>query len=174
MTEWSVQRLDPAELRAHGAEFRDIYLQVYQEPPYHESESDADDFIGHLDDQIDQPGFAFIAALSAAGEFIGFAYGLPFSAEQWWRNAGDEPDLTRGQAKFAVFELVVVAQWRRHGIATALITALLESRQEPFATLCANPTAPARAMYDAWGWRKVATTSPPKIGPLDVLVKALT
>jgi hypothetical protein len=35
-------------------------------------------------------------------------YSLPFPAEQWWRNADDEAGLTRGRAKFAVFDLVVL------------------------------------------------------------------
>jgi ribosomal protein S18 acetylase RimI-like enzyme len=173
MSEWYVQQLHPALLRQHVCGLREIYFQVYREPPYYETESDADDFAGYIDGQAARPGFSLVTALSGNGETVAFAYGLPFAADQWWSNAGEEPELTYGHPKFAVFELAVLSNWRRRGIATLLMATLLKPRTEPFATLCANPAAPARAMYDMWGWRKVATTNPPKIGPMDVLVKRL-
>ena len=67
-------------------------------------------------------------------------------------------------------EFIVTRAERGKGIGTALMTALLADRPERYATLCANPAAPARRIYQRWGWRSVATVHPPTMGAMDVLL----
>jgi hypothetical protein len=70
-------------------------------------------------------------------------YGLPFPAEQWWRNGGGRAYARAGEVRRV--RTGRVAQWRRHSIATPLVTALRESRPEPFATLCGRRRDPPGA-----------------------------
>ncbi|MEH1130398.1 GNAT family N-acetyltransferase [Micromonospora sp. CPCC 206061] len=51
-------------------------------------------------------------------------------------------------------------QWRRRGIGHALLNELLAERPEKYAMLSSLPDTPARAVYERWGWRPVASTRP--------------
>jgi GNAT superfamily N-acetyltransferase len=170
-----LRRLGAEEIASRAAELTSLYVQVYSEPPYHESEDDADDFMSRLLDLSTTAGFAFIAAEVPTGHdrIIGFAYGIAFAPDRWWRSAGEEPELTKGAAKFAVMEFVVRPTWRGKGVGRELMHELLSARTEPFATLFANPAAPARAIYGSWGWQQVAVAQPPRMPPMDVLVRPL-
>ena len=175
MIDCALRPIPADEVVARSSEFGALYAGVYAESPYNEPEEQADEFVSHLVDHSALPGFALVVAERRAdtNHLVGFAYGFTFSADRWWRGAGGEPELTRGSAKFAVMELVVAAQWRGKGMGRALMSSLLSGRIEPFATLCANPAAPARNIYRSWGWEQVAVSYPPNMGPMDVLVKRL-
>jgi GNAT superfamily N-acetyltransferase len=163
------------EIASRAAELTSLYAQIYREPPYHESEADADDFMSRLVDLSTTAGFDFVVAEVPTGtdRIIGFAYGFAFSPDRWWRSAGDEPELTKGSAKFAVMEFAVRPSWHGKGIGRELMCELLSARTEPFATLFANPAAPARAIYRSWGWEQVGVARPPRMPAMDVLVKPL-
>jgi hypothetical protein len=87
VTDWTVRRPDHTEVIARIAEFESIYAEVYREPPYEEDDEQAADFAQHLADHREQPGFSMVVAEIADGSLVGFAYGLAFPPERWWRHA---------------------------------------------------------------------------------------
>jgi GNAT superfamily N-acetyltransferase len=173
VTEWSVRRLDGKSTIDRTAEFKDVYSEVYREPPYEEGEEQAADFAFHLPEQCEQLGFSMVIAEATDRSLIGFAYGLTFASERWWRHASDEPEVTKGHPKFGIMEFVIRSPWRGRRIGTALMSLLLSDRDERYGTLCVNPRAAAAAIYSAWGWQPVGSTNPPHVGPMEVLVKPL-
>lgn len=173
VTEVRIRRLAADEVTGRMAELESVYAEVYAEPPYEEGPEMAADFSARLDKERRQPGFAMVLAESTDGSLVGFAYGLTFGPDQWWRFAGDEPPETRGRPKFAVMELAVRSAWRGRRIGSALMSTLLADRPEPYATLCANPLAKARAIYESWGWIQVAISNTRHFGPLAVLIHPL-
>ncbi|WP_051468749.1 GNAT family N-acetyltransferase [Actinomadura oligospora] len=140
-------------------EIATVYVPAYADPPYkpHPMFS-LEGFTERTTSQAKRDGFSLIAARSPDGDLAGFSFGLPFEAGRWWRDAsGSMPPAEVVQApKFAVIELVVASPHRGRGLAHRLINTLLEDRPEPYATLLANTDAPARRMYERWGWNKVA------------------
>jgi GNAT superfamily N-acetyltransferase len=169
MTNFAVSRLDHAEVTRRAPEFIDIYREVYAEPPYHEGDNHVAAYASRFAEESNGPGFTLVAA-EASRELVGYAYGLTLAPHEWWTDADHEPAQVHGRAKFAVMEFAVRKAHRGRGIGTALMTALLADRPEPFATLCANPAAPARRIYHRWGWRPVALARPPDIPTMDVLL----
>ena len=153
--------------------FVDLYQQVYAEPPYEETPDDAAAFGRRLTEEAQRPGFTLVAAIEDDG-VIGFAHGYTFGPDQWWKAADTTPSEVQSLPKFAIMELVVRKDHRGQGIASALMRALLIDRTEPYATLCTNPAAPARAIYQAWSWQQVAQTPQRPMFPgMDVLVLPL-
>ncbi|WP_329423580.1 GNAT family N-acetyltransferase [Streptosporangium sp. NBC_01495] len=58
--------------------------------------------------------------------------------------------------RFAVIELDVRKDYRRRGIGRQLLETLLAQQDvASYATLLADPDAPAHAMYRRWGWQVV-------------------
>ena len=169
----AVRHVGLGEVADRAAELEAVYAEVYREPPYEEGPEMAAEFVQRLADQRMQQGFSMAIADAADGSLVGFAYGLTFPPDRWWRHAGSEPDLTKNQSKFAIMEFAVRPRWRGKRIGSALMEAILADRKEPVATLCANPIAAANKIYRSWGWQFVATSHPPAIGPMDVLVKEL-
>lgn len=169
----AVRHVDLGEIADRAAELEALYGEVYQEPPYEEGPEMAAEFAQHLAEQRMQPGFSMAIAEAADGSLVGFAYGLTFPPDRWWRHAGIEPEFTKNQPKFAIMEFAVRPAWRGKRIGSALMAALLADRKEPIGTLCANPIATANKIYRSWGWQFVASSHPPAIGPMDVLVKKL-
>lgn len=170
----SVRHVDPGEVTRRAADLVALYAEVYREPPYEEGPEMAADFAQHLAHQREQPGFSMVVAEVADGSLVGFAYGLTFPPDRWWRHAGSEPESIKNRPKFAIMEFAVRPPWRGNRIGSALMAALLSDRAEPVGTLCANPAATANKIYQSWGWRHVATSHPPAIGPMEVLVKELS
>jgi GNAT superfamily N-acetyltransferase len=149
-----------------------LYREVYAAPPYFEGEEDAARYGERLNDETRQPGFA-VALADCGGDLIGFAYGFTFAPDKWWSTAGDPPAEVSGWPTFAVMEFVVASAFRRRGVGRELMTKLLADRPEPYATLCSNPAAAARAVYRAWGWHEVAKSHPPNVPHMDVLLLKL-
>ena len=63
--------------------FRDVYLRVYAEPPYHEDEAAADRFAGQLREHAALPGFSATTVTDDDGVLGGFAYGVAYD-DGWW------------------------------------------------------------------------------------------
>jgi GNAT superfamily N-acetyltransferase len=148
-------RHDAAEAARRVAEFRDLYAEAYDEPPYHYGPKDVEEFGARFERQLARPGFVLIAG-EIVGELAGLAYGFVMGPGVWWRNAKtDPPDEIKDQPKFAVIELLVRRAHRGHGYARQLLDTLLEGRSEPSATLLAKPGALAHEMYQRWGWDPV-------------------
>jgi ribosomal protein S18 acetylase RimI-like enzyme len=173
VTPVKIRHLGLAEVMNRHREFVDVYRDVYSEPPYEEGDEEAEIFAGQLRQHAHRPGFALVAAETSSDALCGFAYGLTFTANRWWRNAGEEPTQTRGAAKFAVIELAVLSHYRGQHIGSALMSTLLAGRPEPYATLCANPHSLARTIYRTWGWQQVGVTQPEHLPPMDVLILPL-
>jgi GNAT superfamily N-acetyltransferase len=169
MSELVVRHLDPAEVARRAAELVDLYRAVYAEPPYHEGDEYVAAYARRLSDESATPGFTLVAA-NLGPDLVGYAYGVPFAAGEWWPDADHEPTEVVGQPAFAVMEFAVRKDRRGRGIGAALMGALLADRPEPYATLCANPAAQAHQIYQHWGWRIVARARPPQMPPMDVLL----
>ena len=151
---------------------RTLYVEgswIYSSPPYREGAEHVAAFVARFRAETAAEGFALVAA-ERSGRMVGFAHGVSCGPDGWWRDADQEPEEIRGLATFAVLEFIVTRAERGKGIGTALMTALLADRPERYATLCANPAAPARRIYQRWGWRSVATVHPPTMGAMDVLL----
>jgi GNAT superfamily N-acetyltransferase len=172
---YTLARYDGSDLLARLGEFTSLYLEVYAEPPYDSGPVwSADAFLDRTRRQTAAQGFSCVAAYDAAGDLIGYSFGLPFAAKQWWANTTATPPELIDSPKFAVIELIVQAHWRGRGIGRRLLDALLSQRSEPYATLTAIATAPARTLYDHLGWTKVADIRPSdQRPPFDVLALRL-
>jgi GNAT superfamily N-acetyltransferase len=71
----------------------------------------------------------------------------------WWARGALPPKDIFVAPKFAVIELLVLPEYRGHGIGRTLHDELLKERHEPYATLAALPEADAYGMYLRWGWK---------------------
>lgn len=172
----SIKHYDARSLGAVIPEVARLYEVVYQEPPYYETSEDAADFASGLPRRGEQPAFR-LAAASVGDTLIGFAFGHQLAAEsKWWQGATTPlpMSITREYAgrTFAIIELAVAAEWRRHGVGKALHDALLADAVEERATLLVRPEAtPAQAAYKRWGYSRVGAIRPWPEAPLyDVMV----
>jgi GNAT superfamily N-acetyltransferase len=173
-------RLDGAQALTHLDELRDIYTEVYAEPPYQWGQEHADLFVERFHGQARQPGFAMVEARHGPG-LIGVALGVTLQpATPWWRHLTTPlpDDITTEWTgrTFALVELLVRRPWRRQHIAQTMHDLLLQRRPEERATLTVLPAAqPAREAYISWGWQLITQKRNPLPGsPLfDVMVKDL-
>lgn len=137
---------------------RELYAAVFAEPPYGETPAEVARWAQGFAEQAARPGFALVVA-SSRDRPVGFAYGYTLTPDRpYWRlfSAGDlrvpAAAIDAGQL-FFVFELAVLAPWRRRGVGRLLHDALLDGRAEVAAILTVRPEAtPARATYHALGW----------------------
>jgi len=170
-----VRRHGGSELRRHdGTEvdrpldpIAELYSNVYAEPPYNGGPLfTRERFLERTNRQKDNDGFTLVTA-HTGGELDGFAFGFPFPPGGWWRGdtTPQPPAEILQPPKFAVIELVVRKTQRGQGLGRALMNELLDGRPEPYATLLAEPDAPARAMYRRWGWQQIATVQPADDAP---------
>ena len=158
-------------------EMAETYVEVYAEPPYKSGPLwQRDAFVDRTQRQATRPGYAIVVARSADHEMIGYSFGLTFPEGRWWSgNASQPPPEILAASKFALIELLVREPWRRQGIARQMHDLLLNSRPEPYAILTAVPAAPARSLYQRWGWKQIGTAQhTPDSPPLDALVLSLT
>jgi ribosomal protein S18 acetylase RimI-like enzyme len=154
---------DAAAARLHFGVVRDLYAEVYSEPPYNEGPDDVARFATSWERYLRQPGFRLV--LARKGEHaVGMALGHELAPDtDWWQGlltplsdgfTGETPGRT-----FAVIELAVRAPHRRRGIARALHRQLLADIGTERVTLLVRPepeAAPARSAYHSWGYEKVA------------------
>lgn len=155
---------DAAGARALRDELIAAYAEVYADTlsdPFYSVDRFADRFAAHSS----RPGYALVTA-HLDEELIGYAYGVPLSADTaWWQGllTPVPAELTRetGRRTFALNEIMVREPWRRRGIARRLHDALLERRPEPRATLLVDPVnTPAKTAYTSWGWRRIGGLRP--------------
>lgn len=174
-------QLDGGQALNHLDELRDLYTEVYAEPPYEWGHEHADLFIQRLHVQARQPGFALVEARHGP-ELIGAALGVTLQpTTPWWQNlATPLPDETTREwpdRTFALVELLVSRPWRRQHIAQTMHDLLLKDRAEQRATLTVLPAAqPAQDAYSIWGWQTIAQKRNPLPGSprFNVLIKDLT
>lgn len=172
--------LDGEQAVAHLDELRDLYADVYAEPPYEWGDEHADLFVERFRVQAQQDSFALVEARHGT-ELVGCCFGVTLlPSTPWWRGLLDPipAEITdeRPGRTFAVVELLVRKPWRRQHIARTMHDLLLNSRPEERATLTVLPAAiPAQTAYAQWGWHKVARKRNPLPGSpvFDVLVKEL-
>jgi GNAT superfamily N-acetyltransferase len=141
------------EAERSASELRDLWAEVYADPPYRWDGGQVAAFADRLRVQRRQPDFVLAEARNG-GYLVGCAFGLPLRpSTDWWRElTAPLPDgLTAEHAgrTFAVAELLVRAPWRRQGIAAGLHDELLAGRPEERATAAVLPetscSAPARS-----------------------------
>ncbi|GAA2332957.1 GNAT family N-acetyltransferase [Dactylosporangium salmoneum] len=146
----------------------DIYVEAYAEPPYNAGPLwDREAFLARTRRQRDRDGFQLELARSGSGDLIGFAFGFTMPADGWWAGSTTEPPpAVQAARKFAFIELVVQRRWRGNGIGRALHDTILNTRLEPYAILTALAEAPARAMYERWGWIQIGSEQHTTDSPL--------
>jgi GNAT superfamily N-acetyltransferase len=172
--------VDGEQALGHIGELRNLYLEVYAEPPYEWGTDHAELFEDRFEAQARQDGFALIEA-RREDELIGAAFGVTLTpATPWWHNL-IEPlpaEITEEHPgrTFAVVELLVRRPWRRQHVAEQLHDRLLAGRSEERATLTVLPQAlPAQRAYEKWGWQRVGQKRNPLPGSpvFDVMVRRL-
>lgn len=164
------RRMTPAQAVLNVLDLRAVYAAVFSLPPYNEGPEMPAAFVAWITAESRLPGFDLVGAFTE-NELVGFAYGYTMPPGQWWRRTGTPaPDGVKENAKFAVMEWAVLPGYRGHGIGRRLMDDLLDRREERWATLTVNPAADARAVYERWGWRHVATTRAGAMPSMDVLV----
>lgn len=174
-------QVDGTQALTHLGELRDIYTEVYAEPPYHWGQEHANLFLERLHVQARQPGFAMIEARHGL-ELTGMAFGVTLQpTTPWWQHLTtplpDDITTEWPGRTFALVELLVRRAWRRQHIAQTMHDLLLHNRPEERATLTVLPAAqPARNAYTTWGWQTITQKRNPLPGsPLfDVMIKDLT
>ena len=168
-------RLDGRQAAVHEDELQAVHREVYGE-----ADHGAAVFAGRLRVWRRQQGF--VLAEARHGDYlVGFAAGMPLrSSTSWWKGlttalpaevTAEHPGRT-----FALMDLLVLASWRRQGIAGSLHDLILGGRPEERATAAVSPAATAaQRAFRTWGWSRVARTrgSDPGSPVLDVLVLAL-
>ncbi|MGH3766889.1 MAG: GNAT family N-acetyltransferase, partial [Pseudonocardiaceae bacterium] len=130
-----------------GSTLRDLYAEIYAEPPYNEGPEEADDFASGWHRTIDQRNFRLVIA-RRADEAIGFAFGVQLRARTKWWNGALTPlpnDVTTEYPgrTFAIIELAVLHPYRRKGIGRLLHTHLIAGLSEERITLLVRPEMPA-------------------------------
>jgi hypothetical protein len=174
------QTLDGEQALAHLDELRDLYTDVYADPPYEWGAGHADLFVERFKVQARQDGFALVEARQERA-LVGIAFGVTLQpSTPWWQNLLEPlPEAVTTEypgRTFAVVELLVRKAWRRQHIAKAIHDLLLSNRTEERATLTVLPAAiPAQRAYAKWGWQRVAQKRNPLPGSpiFDVLINDL-
>jgi ribosomal protein S18 acetylase RimI-like enzyme len=118
-------------------------------------------------------GFRLVLA-KADGQVVGIALGHYLPTDTDWGDGTLTPmpdGVTgeQGDRTFAVIELAVRKPYRRRGIARAMHHQLLTELTAERITLLVRPeqeTAPARAAYVSWGYRKIGQIRPGDDAPV--------
>lgn len=172
--------LDGDLATGHLDEIRELYREVYADPPYEWGDDHAALFAERLTVQRAQPGFALAEARHGT-ELAGYCFGVTLQpSTPWWQHLltplPEEMTTESPGRTLAVVEFLVRAPWRRQHIAKTLHNMLLRDRPEERATLTVLPAAqPAQQAYAKWGWHTVAQKRNPLPGSpvFDVLIKEL-
>jgi ribosomal protein S18 acetylase RimI-like enzyme len=143
-----------------------LYDAVFSQPPFRWTDDESEHHRQSLVGLITNPTFGLVTA-EAAGELVGFAYGVALTGDTPWWSRMTEPlpdELTAEWTgrTFAVIDLGVRQDHRKRGIGRALLDALLANRPEQRATLTVQPVAAdTKAFYDHLGWQRLGTTKAP-------------
>lgn len=149
-----------------------IYAEAYAEYPYLENENDVLSFERSYQRRVEQSGFQLELATNHDCKPVGFAFGHSLRQDtNWWKGLVSSPlgDTAREYEgrTFAIIELVVKAEYRRKGIASALHRRLLMNRTEERVTLLSRPEATAAEIaYQNWGYRIVGQLRPEEKAPI--------
>lgn len=144
-----------------------LYDTVFSQPPFRWTDDESERHRQSLIRLISNPTFALVTA-DAAGELVGFAYGVGLTSDtQWWSGIAEPlPDELRAEWKgrtFAIIDVAVREDYRKRGIGRALLDVLLASRPEQRATLTVQPVATdTKEFYEHLGWQRVGTTKAPE------------
>lgn len=155
-----------------------IHAEVYAEPLFgghpffHKDAFEARYTMG-----VRQPGFEILVA-RRDGVDLGYVYGYALQPEVgWWdqvqwadgvrEGAPDGYTEEDGTRTVVIPEIMVLAPYRRAGIARRLHDEFLSRRTEHRAGLRVLPdNVPARTAYLAWGWRVLGLVRPVPEAPL--------
>lgn len=185
MTTDSQPGLDQFTLTRHGADtavawlgtIRELYAEIYAEPPYREGPADVADFTASWPRRAAQPNFRLILA-QHGDQPIGFSFGFQLTADTDWWDGALTPlpaDLTteRPARTFAIIEIAVRRSYRRRGVARRMHAELTAGLVEERVTLLVRPDTPApRGAYLSWGYRPVGRIQPFPHGPVyDAMIK---
>ena len=158
---------------------RDLYAEIYAEPPYNEGPDEAEDFASGWHRTIDQRNFRLVIA-RRADEPIGFAFGVQLRARtKWWNGAltalPDDITTEHTGRTFAIIELAVRDPYRRRGVGRQLHAHLTAGLSEERITLLVRPEASApQQAYLSWGYRVVGQIQPFPDAPIyNVMIKQL-
>lgn len=144
---------------------RDLYAEIYAEPPYHEGPAEVEDFASGWHRTIDQRNFRLVIA-RRAGEPIGFAFGVQLRVRtKWWKGAltplPDDLTTEYPGRTFAIIELAVRQPYRQQGVGRQLHAHLTAGLSEERITLLVRPEAPApQQAYLSWGYQPVGQIQP--------------
>lgn len=163
-----------AEASAHVGALTHLYAEVYAEPPYSEGPEHVAQFERWIGSEVDNDGFKLVLAL-VGDDLAGAAYGFTLPPGSWMEPAASPPPPNLNDLpKFNIAEWMVRNKYRGAGIGRQLLDRLLDSRPEPIAILASNPEAPARRIYERWGWQKRGAIRPRTMPEMDVLVRPIT
>lgn len=168
-----VDLLDAEGARSLAPAVRDLYAEVYAEPPYCEGPAHVARFVEHYAEELGRAGFS-LARAQHGDRLVGVVYGWTMPPGRWFSSARDEPPPEiRDSAKFAIMEWMVRQADRGNGIGRRLLDRLLVGRAEPWAVLASDPRSKARTIYDRLGWRQCGTCKPDIMSPMDLLALPL-
>jgi GNAT superfamily N-acetyltransferase len=155
-----------------------IYAEVYADV-LHDPFFSVERFDKRLDGQASSPGWEAVVGYTE-DDAIGYAYGSPMPpATRWWSRADPplDPAFTNetGDRTFALFELMVRQPWRGTGAAHLIHDELLRLRPEQRVALLVEEEHPkVRALYERWGYQRVARDQPTADAPAyDMMVRPL-
>jgi len=175
------------DVRTHGPDaardllvpnLRDLFAEVYAEPPYYDGPDEVAEFVGNFGKRILRPGFRLITGHDN-NQMIGFLYGHTLPADTaWWKGllTPAPPALTAewDNRTVVIIDFVLRAAYRRRGVGRAMHDAFLAGRSEERATLLVRPepeAGPAQTAYTHWGYRRVGRLRPfPDSPEYDALV----
>lgn len=177
--------LDGVVLHVHGPAtaadqletVRELYAEAFFPPPHNQGPVQLDRMAAAWPKRLHRPGFRLVVA-EHQGAPIGCIYGHQVS-EKWWDSAlepiPDEITTEYPGRTLGVIDMMVRAEWRQRGIASALHSHLIVDRTEERATLLVDPiNAPALAAYAKWGYDRVGRIQPfPDMPKFHAMVKPL-
>jgi ribosomal protein S18 acetylase RimI-like enzyme len=169
-TRYSHERADEVRQRLIN-----VYAEVYEAKAATDPFFSVPRFTARLTGHAAHPGWACVVG-EIKGEIVGYAYGRPDGEAEWREMTTVQTPEVReygaGGDMFGLCEIMVRAPWRGAGIARTIHDALMTDRPERRASLFVErENTRARALYERWGYRPVATSLPTPDAPLyDVMV----
>ncbi len=170
------------DCRHHMDEVCALYDEAFSVAPFVWPDGESARHRNMLERLTLDPTFG-IALAEIASDLVGFVYGFALKSDTNWWDGFQQPvpaELTREwpDRTFAVIDLAVRSDHRRHGLGKHLLDTLLVSRAEERATLAVQPqSAESHAFYAAiGGWRLIGRQDTPGFvsSQFDIYVSELT